>query len=179
MKYTIKKGGHRGSPLFWDLILNKYPSIKYRCTFSDDVPYNLDGDPNTMSGDDWDCNKLVGFGFVNFKKFPPHHWDSIRVGWEWDSEKKVVSLFAYAYVEGERIIKELIPALLGIPFDIEIFASDSSYFVGVSMTINGQKQTRSISIDRKKKRGIAYLLGPYFGGNRIAPHDITLFLSES
>src|SRR6478735_401095 len=102
MKYTITKGKHYCSPLIFDLYLNKFPSLYRKVTFNTDCEYNLVGSPDTMEGDDFDVNKLIGFGFLNFRNIVPHHWDSVRVGWDWNQEHKCIDLFAYCYIEGKR-----------------------------------------------------------------------------
>lgn len=178
MKYTIQRGKQHASPLFFGFEINQYPRLSYRCSLTESCQYNLVGNPDTMEGDDFDINKLVGFGFLNFHKLKPHHWDSVRVGWVWNSEKKLFDLYGYCYIEGERQKQLLLSVPTGIPFDVEITSSKTYYFVEVSFHFEGQRRARSVLFNRKKVRWVPYLLGPYFGGDQNAPHDVHLFLTD-
>jgi hypothetical protein len=176
MKYSIKEGKHHASPLFFGLRFGSNPNIKRTVTFGFDTPYNLDGDPATMEGDDFDCNKLFGFGFLNFNKFPPHHYESIRVGWVWNSETHKVDLYAYMYIRGKRFFELIQSVNLGMPIEIWISSSPTSYYIQTYDKYNYKKQTTSNTYDRGLKSPIVYLLGPFFGGNRASPHDIDIFI---
>ena len=178
MKYTITKGRHGGAPLLWDVWFTPNPRIHYDCIFNDDCFYNLDGDPNTMSGDDLDTNKLIGLGFLNLKKWPPHHYESVRVGWEWNSETLCIDLSAYWYDGGVRKEHLLLSVRRGLPFEIIMTASKDFYNITIIYNYTPEKRTVNFPIERKHHYPISYLLGPYFGGNRTAPHDMSLYLTK-
>ena len=178
MKHTITKGRQRGAPLLWDVWLTSNPRIKYEIVFGDNCHYNLVGDSSTMQGDDFDINKLVGFGFFNFNKWPPHHYESVRVGWRWNSENSIVDLYTYRYELGKRIIIYLTSVRKGMPIVVEMSASNKSYEVSIECRYTPHRGNFSHIIDRKTNYPISYLLGPYFGGNRKAPHNMDIFITK-
>lgn len=177
MKYVVKKGKQRASPLLLGLRLGFNPHIKKTITFGYSIPYNLDGPPDTMEEDDFDVNKLIGFGFVNLHKLPMHHYESVRIGWLWNPEKHKVDLYAYQYSKGTRISHFLYSVKLGIPFEVEIVSSNVAFYLIIRNKYDNLTPTTEFSLTRQVCYPIAYLLGPYFGGNEKAPHNIEIFIS--
>jgi hypothetical protein len=100
------------------------------------------------------------------------------VGWDWNQENKCIDLFAYCYIEGKRTIELLCSCETGMPVEIYIDCSQLSYNIRIVNRYNAAKPTSSFSINRPKIRGIAYLLGFYFGGNQVAPHDMSTFMEQ-
>lgn len=178
MKYTITKGHHTSAPLLWDVWFTPNPEIHYDILFDDSCSYNLDGSADTMEGDDFDTNKLIGFGFFNLKKWPPHHYDSVRIGWEWNPGTMCIDLSAYWYEKGSRKENYLMSVRRGLPFEVLMSASREFYNITIIYNYSPQKKTIHHSIKRLTHYPISYLLGPYFGGNRKAPHDMVLFITQ-
>lgn len=178
MKHTITKGHQRGAPLLWDVWFTPNPKIHYDIVFGDNCNYNLDGSPDTMEGDDFDTNKLIGFGFLNFNKFPPHHYESVRVGWEWNPGTLCIDLYAYWYDRGERKENYLLSVRRGLPLEVIMSASYDYYNITIIYNYSPEKKTVNYPIKRTKHYPISYLLGPYFGGNRKAPHNMDIFITK-
>lgn len=146
----IKKGTHKS----WqcpELIVNK-DVISYMVRFDDSCRYNIGPDQG-------DINKLFGVGY-----FPHHHRNSVRVGWNYLPQTDKIRLYAYWYNKGVK----------GWHYMHSVNIGD---YVYPSIHIN--RGTHTIDVQGKRlmiecKGSLGYLLGPYFGGNQTAPHDINL-----
>jgi hypothetical protein len=116
-------------------------------------------------------NKLYGFseGF--------HHWNSARIGWRC-TDGVNIELIAYAYVNGQRIIKPMIKCKPNTWVFCNIQNKPSKY-VFKAMCPKGE----AITISVPKKFSIyslfklfIYRLFPYFGGKIAAPQDMGIYL---
>ena len=93
MTFTILKGWHYSLPPVFGLFWKKKKMVR-ELYFDYSCKYFLNIE------DAGDVNKLFGIGY-----FPGHHTDSARVGWNYVDGK--IRLYAYCYVDGERIIEQL------------------------------------------------------------------------
>jgi hypothetical protein len=109
----------------------------------------------------YDINKLYGFseGFDN-------QYNSARIGWRWSDN--ALRLFGYVYKLGIRYSQEITT----IPFKTEISCSiklsGSNYIItakGVSVTLPRGLSTSTAS---------GFQQYPYFGGDEVAPHNISI-----
>lgn len=128
--------------------------LGYRVAFTDSCKYYIGTD------DQADINKLFGIGY-----FPHHQQKSVRIGWNYNLVSNVVNLFAYWYSKGQRnsIFIESVP--IGPAYDMFIVMHKTMHIVETP-----NNTTRIIV----KPDRLGYLLHPYFGGNRVAPHDILI-----
>ncbi len=134
--------------------------LSFKAIFDETAIYTSTSDENQH-----DTNKLLGFSDCNSH----HHDHSARFGWRWlDGQLEIL---AYAYVSGERIIEPIGPISLNEPSNFTLTLHDNAYV----FTVNDHPEVR-IARDRPCYRGIYYMLWPYFGGNEVAPHDITIKL---
>ena len=109
----------------------------------------------------YDINKLYGFseGYDN-------QYNSARIGWRWSDN--ALRLFGYVYKLGVRYSQEITT----IPFNTEISCSiklsGSNYIItakGVSVTMPRGLSSTSAS---------GFQQYPYFGGDEVAPHNISI-----
>ncbi len=131
--------------------------ISYQLTFTESCRYDLGTD------DQQDWNKLFGVGFgLN------HHKNSVRFGWRYNPVTCLIEIASYWYRDGERGSLQLVPVPIGSAniFSISIQPGDKVVFMQ-----NG-KPLDIIRMTTTKSPG--FRLHPYFGGNRKAPHKITI-----
>lgn len=111
----------------------------------------------------WDTNKLVGFSECNSH----HHENSARFGWRWRNDS--LEIAAYAYSGGERIIEEMGTISLNKSAYFSLQLTDEHYV----FTLNSHPPVK-ISRTKSCELGAYYMLWPYFGGDEVAPHDISI-----
>ena len=165
--YLIKKGNHYPSGFHFGITFKK--TISFRCKFDDTCLYDALGD-----NDEYDINKLFGFSTTWF-----HHRQSGRVGWRCiDGEN--IELLTYSYNKGKRNIKE--SDILGTVKPGEMFycAIQDTEDKYVYIFQKAFDENISIQTDPKQKDWFLfhYLLFPYFGGNKTAPHNMKIFLEN-
>lgn len=165
--YTIKKGRHY-SKLGVQPVLD-FDYIAHIVKFDDTARYNL-GTP-----DQFDINKLFGVGFLH------HHYDSARFGWRYIPDLDKIELLAYMYKSGTRINEwdeqiHLCLIDIGKKYELSLHVEKENYrFIVWDIRMN-TKVCNKIFSRPKIFKWFGYLLRPYFGGNRTAPHDINIFI---
>ena len=92
-----------------------------------------------------------------------HQQNSARLGWSWTNEK--LMLYAYSYVNKERIIKSLGSFNLNQPINCSIKAENRYYY------FKADNITDSIPRFCADYNSSRYKLFPYFGGDEVAPHE--------
>jgi hypothetical protein len=120
------------------------------------------------NNDDLDINKLLGVSFGIFGV----HENSIRIGWNIQDNKP--SLWLYYYNYGLRYHVKL------GSFDFEKEYNLNINFKDDGMTVEGANGHSYIFIKRffefEEVSKYAFLLQPYFGGNRKPPHKMDIEL---
>jgi hypothetical protein len=110
-----------------------------------------------------DINKLYGFseGFSN-------QYNSARIGWNWYGGK--LNLYGYVYNKGVRSFAKITSVSIGAEHNCSIKVLGASYI----FTVNGV----SITLGRALKTTTAsgYRQYPYFGGDEVAPHNVTILI---
>lgn len=165
MIYKINRGEHSSGFRFRPHYNLK--QLSYEVEFNDSALYDL------KSSDQLDINKLFGISFGH------HHWhNSIRFGWRsaYPSEKKV-EILAYQYLDGKRVTEQDKELTIGFvnpneEYRFTIQVKENSYWlqIGTENTIEfGMMLPHNGNLCK-----FGYQLFPYFGGNRTAPHDITI-----
>lgn len=168
--YTVPEGKHFSN--FPTVIEGK--KIWCQVQFTESCRYERQ-EPG-MSG--W--NKLIGLSVtVN-----PHK-NSGRWAWRYDHDSDMIKLAGYVYINGERSIQDLFggrldPDSLKTPFLVPIGTwidlyigydkqlTKWEYFTGESEQIGGWMRT-----DKFKGKNF-WWLGLHFGGNAVAPHDVSV-----
>jgi hypothetical protein len=114
----------------------------------------------------YDINKLFGFSDNN----ATHHLFSARIGWRWSDN--ALRLFGYVYNNGIQENKEIVAVTIGQEISCSIKCNTTNY----TITANGN----TITMPRLSTTPLAkgYQLYPYFGGDELAPHDITILIKE-
>lgn len=155
--YTIPKGEHYSMHLPKPYLGLK-KSFNLKVLFDDSCRYDL-GDINQL-----DINKLwgVSFGF--------HQDNSIRIGWKYNLSIGQIELFSYIYQAGTRLTSFISSIPMNLIADIEFSLYDDRYSIVVN---NEYEFNRPFHFPKWQ---LKYYLFPYFGGNKVAPHDINIKL---
>jgi hypothetical protein len=157
--YFIKKGNHgaEGNNMeFFDR-----NAVSKVVVFDSSAIYHAAAGANQE-----DVNKLFGFSDCNTH----HQENSARIGWSWNG--KAVVLYAYAYVNKERIIKMLATVSINEPVRCSVRAAGDRYYFSVN------DHSDSLPRHCTDYQGSRYRLYPYFGGDETAPHNITIKMKE-
>lgn len=156
-KYIIAKGSHRANP--HPLKFFNGAQMQFLVSFDSSAIYQ-----NTNRGTLRDINKLFGFS----DNFSMHHRYSARFGWRWLNDS--LHVLAYWYNNGQRSFQEITSIPLYTMDTCIIRISGNEYIFSV-----GQK---SITVPRaaRGKKATGYLLYPFFGGDAVAPHEISIYL---
>ena len=114
----------------------------------------------------YDVNKLWGFseGFNN-------QYNSARIGWAYNDG--ALRLYGYVYSKGVRYFQEITTVLPGQEISCSIKVSGSIYI----LSANGISVTLPRGSTTTKANG--YQQYPYFGGDEVAPHDISIFIKPA
>ncbi|MEM8939867.1 MAG: hypothetical protein AAGC64_11020 [Bacteroidota bacterium] len=110
-----------------------------------------------------DINKLYGFSDCNSS----HKKNSARFGWRWLKGK--LEIHAYVYSDGNLQSEYVGEIELNQSYFYQIELKDK-YYVFSLEGFDLVFMERS----RRCKRGLYYMLFPYFGGDEVAPHDILI-----
>jgi hypothetical protein len=164
MIFRIPAGKHRSRPwrcgIYW-----RKSSFAWVVKFDESCRYDLGND------DQHDTNKLVGVGYL-----PHHHKDSARFGWRYVPTLGQIELLAYCYVAGQRIIQPLCMCEIGKEYEVKLMTHYYTYIFRVHNPERERIANWSVGFSHKRKLG--YRLGLYFGGNRVAPHEMKIQLQK-
>ncbi len=154
--YLIKKGQHYSSlrPLKSVSLIE----MKFFAKFNQSAVYQTINPVNQ-----YDINKLWGFseGFNN-------QYNSARMGWGYSNG--AIRLYGYVYSKGVRYFSEITTVLPDEEIYCSIKISGSSYII----TAKGVSVKLPRGTTASKASG--YQQYPYFGGDEVAPQDITIFI---
>lgn len=157
--WTIPAGAHDANGA--TVATTSTDRLHFRVRFDESAQYATT-DPANQA----DINKLRGFSDCSSH----HQTDSARFGWRWTSDR--VEILAYTYVGGARQSALLGSVQPGEWHEYELRATPSGYVF------------RLDGVDTAMPRGcsaeglLKYQLWPYFGGDEVAPHTITLQMEE-
>lgn len=154
---TIKAGHH--APCRWPALQWQMQVIRYDVMFTDSCRYDIGKE------DQGDINKLFGIGY-----WPHHHQNSVRFGWNY-AGKDDIDIYAYWYKANKRYYKKLGSVKIGMTNTFVMMPSYKSHTLHVS----GRGLGCNVPL---KPQALGYHLGPYFGGNQVAPHDITIMMHK-
>ena len=134
---------------------------------------------NLHDEDQWDVNKLFGFSIGHHQK-----GSSFRFGWRPLLNNMTIEIVAYEYHDGVR--QKTMPIC-----EVQLnkwYKFRVGYLPHINRThyLVMDERTNKLIKDReiyefsndfvlKKKSGLGYTLGVYFGGNEKAPQDITIY----
>ncbi len=175
MQLKIKKGNHYPFPFYFGLPIwvkkNKPTSLARSFSFTESCLYDLKDE------DQHDVNKLFGFS-VGW-----HHKTSFRFGWRPNLEARTIEIVGYEYHDK---IRKPTTHICNIELGKETYFLLSYHPKGKIEYAVYQKNTISNettaiirnTVNIKRKWGLGYTLGVYFGGNETAPHDIIIYCEK-
>lgn len=166
MKFTIPKGKHRAKPLYW---LRWFPLLIGRKSITRKVQFDFSAKYD-IGADQADVNKLFGVSFGRV------HRNSARFGWTYDKEINRFVLFAYIYNNGVREFHSLCSVVANHYYECKIDWQDDRYYFVVK-NYPGEVITRG-EFEKAHNKTWGFLLGLFFGGNRVATHNITVHLKK-
>jgi hypothetical protein len=160
IKYTIQKGNQYCDGNVYKAI--ETTEMKFVVKFDSTAIYETQSAENQ-----YDINKLYGFSDNN----ADHHQYSARFGWRWSD--KALRLFAYVYNNGSVTSKELTTVTIGSEINCSIKITPANYLFTVDEITT---QLPRMATTEKAK---GYQLYPYFGGNEVSPHHITILIKNA
>ena len=165
MTFRIPAGKHYARPFHFGIWLNK-TCFTWLVKFDESCRYDLSNE------DQFDTNKLVGIGYL-----PHHHKESARFGWRYWTERKEIELSAYCYVNGRRVIQHVCFCEIGKEYRIKIQVLANSYYFD-AYEQGSLKAMGVVFFEHYHNNKLKYRLGPYFGGNQAAPHEMKIQLEK-
>lgn len=154
---TIPAGKHshfRLPSLIWSMHVMRYDVL-----FTDSCMYTID------KQDQGDINKLFGIGY-----WPHHHQNSVRFGWNY-LKADDINIYAYWYRDCLRYSKLIGTVKIGMRHTFVIMPSEKWH----NLQVQGRGIACTVPVPGSR---YGYHLGPYFGGNQVAPHDITIMMDK-
>lgn len=148
----VRPGKHRFTPPMWGPAIG---GISRWISFDASCRYDLGGP------DQQDWNKLIG---VCGWRGP--HYNSYRFAWRYNQRIDLIELSAYVYIKGKRHIYLLGQVSIDLPMNYEIRQHNGM----IQFVINGNL---SVQLPGRIPY-IGWKLGPYFGGNNPAPHQMKI-----
>lgn len=174
MLYTIKKGKHFAKPKRIKLHFG-ITSLKKKIVFKTNCFYKFN------NVEDADINKVFGFTTDIFGR------NSVRIGWKiYDALNgiKSIRLYGYTHINGKKSENPDFDSYqigkfysVNIPIECTIHIDgENAYF---SATQEGYKgENHIVKIPFPKKSWFGYYQRPYFGGNMVAPHNMSIELFD-
>lgn len=159
MIFKIRKNNHYSGGFIHKLFHAFHDSNKasHYTTFDNSTLYVDD------TVDKFDVNKLFGFSIGL------HHYTSYRFGWNCiDNE---IHIYAYSYVKGKRLIDEICVIDNNVEYKFIILIKNGR---AVFTVISPELAIKQAIHPAPSSRMFGYSLWPYFGGNKVAPHDINI-----
>lgn len=157
--FSISRGDHYSEPRQVKSFVGT--SMKMTVIFDETAKYEF---PPETASDQTDSNKLYGFSDCA----SPHKSNSARFGWYWHNNRLNISAFTHRH--GAFYPEYLTSIELNRPYEASIeISSDRKRYI---YTFNGVRLESERGCDSAKALG--YHLQPYFGGQQVAPHDVSV-----
>lgn len=172
MIYEINKGTHRAQGMRFGFTTSNEQSAYI--TFGEDCRYDIDYDQL-----DW--NKLFGRSTNGFW----HHSNSMRVAWRYVKSRDQIEIGAYTYKKGKRQTEpqgfevSLGFVDIGERFKISCEHYRWKYIFKMTKYFTASSEVTELKLPAKKAPQLIKMsskLNLYFGGNRTAPHDMTVII---
>lgn len=156
--FVTRRGEHFAHPRVVESLQSR--TLAFNAMFNETAIYDF-GDPALQSNK----NKLLGFSDCNSL----HHENSARFAWQWFNER--LEVYAYCYVNGERVEKFVGVVNLNEFNHYRIEIGEDHY----TFVLNDEPPVY-IKRGNTSESGVYYMLWPYFGGHIPAPHDVQIFI---
>ena len=155
--YKIKKGKHRS---VYRYKRHAKQEFELQCIFDESAKYTS-LDPVNQ----YDINKLWGLSDCG-----KHHMEnSIRFGWRWLNDSLEIHWFKHE--EGVFTHDKIANVELNETNFLSLSITEDTY----ALCVNGITKSTTRTCSKNYKR---YKLYPYFGGDEVAPHDITIKIKD-
>ncbi len=156
--YTIQEGEHSSGFRVHSL---RSDNLSFKCRFNSTAIYQTQDPINQL-----DINKLYGFSDCNDQ----HQENSARFGWRWLNNS--IEIHAYVYNNGVRSTQYMKSVNIDETHQYSIKIDGDSYIFTIDGEIVVMNRTNNCTT------GLYYKLFPYFGGDEVAPHDISIWINE-
>ncbi|MGI8638145.1 MAG: hypothetical protein ACR2KZ_22350 [Segetibacter sp.] len=160
VRYTIPKGAQYCDQS--NYLPSNYQQLSFIVRFDSSAIYQTQ-----IPSNQGDINTLFGFSDNNAQ----HHDYSARFGWRWSD--KALRLYAYVYNKGVMHFEELGTIEIGADINCTIKVKPGNYV----FTVNGRETVMPREATTATAEG--YKLFPFFGGDEVAPHAISIWIKES
>ena len=178
--FTLKKGGHYARPFAsWPWIgeqrMGRHVTFDASCQY-DSAAYNAQ-----------DVNKLFGLSFG----FSGVHHNSARFGWRWSKSDQCIELLAYVYRNGKRnqdeqlrfpVVAQVKPGasvILGIYYWTEANGPYGKTHFEFTASPNENTASKSVMVPASTDLpGYGLTHGLYFGGELVAPHEMSVHIDR-
>jgi hypothetical protein len=167
-EFKIKAGKHRSGYFFRPVFGNTI--LTFNATFKDGCQYDI-GLPDQL-----DINKLIGLSYGY------HHSNSVRIGWRYNTTTNKIDLLAYIYRNKERLTEDTCPVIASVDINETVYGMISyerKQYRIILYTESDVYNEVCYDIYNTKLPKIGYVLFPYFGGNQVAPHDMSINIEYS
>lgn len=179
--YTIDKGDHSSGIHFSTHGGDGVHGVAYELKFDESCVYKIDGQ------NQFDWNKVGGRGYG----FSHQNW-SVRWGWRARPDGWL-EINPYLHVDGSIVIPEVewagrnartvgkgpVPIRPGFTYLVGYDRAGTILNFTVACAETGDYYWGwSVSDQYEEFDGCGYRLFPYFGGDEVAPHDMTMHLRE-
>ena len=158
-QYQIKSGQHSATHNPYTAI--ETDSLQFVVRFDSSAIYQ-----SLKPENQYDINKLYGFA----DNGADHHQFSARFGWAWHDGG--LQLYGYVYNSGKRESKHLGAVPIGTEISCILAVTPTAYV----FHYGDESTTMPRSSTTPKAKG--YLLYPYFGGDEVAPHNISIWIKN-
>lgn len=169
--FVIKKNRHysirinRPFPSEFKFAIAPSRTLRFTTIFAEGCKYESEN--SDVTGD---INKLYGINFgINW------HRDSVRIGWRYNANLKVIELYLYSYVNGKREFSHLVNVQTYEAIHITMFHVRKVNKVVVEVKTEDGSWTTD-AVKGIKDSWIKFKLFPYFGGNMPAPNDMKILI---
>lgn len=168
IEYLIPSGQHESR------VQNGFAADKIRTLKSNDFSFTARFDESVRydlgNNNQYDINKLMGFSDCNSL----HHENSIRFGWRYSIEKDNIEIFAYAYSNSVMNYQYMGDVAINETAFYQIQITEHTFLLQINGDLSFELE-RTANCDK----GLYYMLFPYFGGNEVSPHDVSIFIEET
>lgn len=156
--YKIPAGGHSAlQSSYQPLNVNQ---IKFKARFDNSAIYET-----SIATNQGDINKLYGMSDCA----TDHQKNSARFGWRWFGN--ALEIWAYTYANGMRKFALVGTVSVNSINTYEIHFTETNYIFKLNNT--------EVVLPRYcKSVAQGYKLYPYFGGDEVAPHDVTIDIED-
>lgn len=166
MPFLHKKGTHRARPFYW---LKWWPLVKLPVVLTRSVTFESSNKYTLPVEDQQDVNKLFGVAFGRV------HMNSARFGWRYVPETNKFHLYGYYYRNGVRDFQFICECSPYRKYRLILRVTSHTFSFIVSTS---ESPWRQLVVERYDNKKWGWILGPFFGGNRPAPHTMKINLEK-